>query len=205
MMICEHSTRYGITEMGMLPLPNEIVADPEDEPFLRRCINPNCHNTFIATRSDHYRCHPDCGRSNNAARDERERQRTADHRLNFIGVSGVGTTRRDAATGQLIHDYVLITVGENSFHRNGERLTTYEIFKFLYSQLSLHPSKSVFVGYNLPYDFAQMIRDLPERKARKLVTEEGMKRRKRRRPHMPPFPADWKEWEFDVLPPCRRF
>jgi hypothetical protein len=194
-------------KMDSFIFPDEIVYEPaadfSDDPFMGHCIG--CGKPFVKYRSDHDRCNPDCGRSNNRARDERARQRTADHILNFVGVSGVGITRKDAASGQLIHDYVLITVGEISLHRNGERLITSEIFKFLYSQPSQHPPGSVFVGFNLHYDFAQMIRDLPEREARKLVTDEGMKRRKRRRPHMPPFPVDWKEWEFDVLPPCRRF
>jgi hypothetical protein len=118
----------------------------------------------------------------------------------FVAVDGEGVQRPDGA-----HDYNLLSVGDESlYHADGRRLTTAEIFSFLWEQFD---PKSVYVGFFLGYDFAQWIRDLPEAKAAKLITAEGQKGRQRTNSHGNPipFPVDWGPWEIDILPNGKRF
>jgi len=136
---------------------------------------------------------------NNARSEARER-----HEIVFAGVDGEGVERPDGA-----HEYVLLSVGERSlFHDNGRKLTTDEIFDFLYECFLDQPA-SVFVGFFLGYDFAHWIRDLPEERARQLLLPEGIEARRpargARRLNPTPFPVRWGRWEFDLLPNGKRF
>lgn len=120
------------------------------------------------------------------------------HAIEFIGVDGEGVTNPDGS-----HDYVLLTAGKQSLHRDGERLNFDDIAGFLWAEWLAHP-QSVFVGYYLGYDFAQWLRDLSGDRARLLLTEGGIAQRRRRFDHLPPFPVFEGDWEFDALYP-RRF
>lgn len=117
----------------------------------------------------------------------------------FIAVDGEGVTRDDS-----MHDYVLLSVGEESLHSNGERLTFDAIMRFLYRQHQLHP-KAAFVGFYLSYDFSQWLREIPADTAWMLLSDKGVVMRKRKVGANPdPFPIRWGGWEFDVLG-MRRF
>ena len=97
------------------------------------------------------------------------------------------------------HDYVLLSVGDQSLHNDGARLTTLEIFEFLYDQFLLNP-KHCFVGYYLKYDFTHWFRELPEERARRLFTEQGKQSRiPKTGERTIPFPVNWKGWDFDML------
>jgi hypothetical protein len=101
----------------------------------------------------------------------------------------------------------LLSVGSQSLHRNGERLTWREIFPFLYQCFQAN-KQAVYVGFALGYDFAQWFKDLPEDRAKMLLTEEGIARRQRRtltrsgRGRLAPFPVylDGPKygWEIDL-------
>jgi hypothetical protein len=115
--------------------------------------------------------------------------------VDFIGVDGEGVTTGDA------HQYILLTCGDATVHLDGARLTTLDIFDFLWAQSLEHPG-AAFVGFYLGYDFAQWLRDIPESRARKLLTEDGIKSRIRRTEEgkrLAPWPVDWGEWQFDML------
>ncbi len=155
---------------------------------------------YAKVRANKLRCSRDCGRSkgrDRASGDHVARKLMIQQR-DFIGVDGEGVTDPDGT-----HRYVLLTVGNESLHRDGATLSTLEIFAFLYDQLKDHPD-AAFVGFYLGYDFAQWLRDLPAERAAMLLTGAGIAKRKRRLPHMPPFPVYYEGWEFDLLG-MRRF
>lgn len=123
-----------------------------------------------------------------------------------MGVDGEGVDRPDGE-----HEYVLLSVGDQSLHHeDGRRLTTDDVFAFLW-QAAAHyghgkGERSVaFVGFALGYDMSQWWRDLPEREAWLLCTDDGMDERRRADPRNPtPFPVRWSRWEFDTIG-TRRF
>lgn len=157
------------------------------------CIGCSC--IIENARKNRLRCQPDCGRSKGRKRASGKhvaRKLEAQTR-DFIGVDGEGVTDSDGT-----HRYVLLTVGKESLHRNGDALTTDEIFRFLYDQFTLNKD-AAFVGFYLGYDFAQWLRDIPAERAAMLLTAKGIAKRKRRIPHLPPFPVDWNGWQFDML------
>lgn len=124
------------------------------------------------------------------------------HDVKFIGVDGEGVDRADGA-----HDYNLLSVGDRPcYFPDGRRLTTADIFEFLWRSTRDNPN-AVYVGFFLGYDFAQWLRDLPEEHARALLTPEGIARRQRNGSggNPTPFPVRWEQWEFDVLPNMKRF
>ena len=117
----------------------------------------------------------------------------------FIGVDGEGVTNADSS-----HDYVLLSVGDQSLHSNGGRLSFSTIMPFLYRQFQLN-HRSAFVGYYLSYDFSQWLKDLPEKQAWLLLSDNGITLRKpKTSPNPDPFPVRWAGWEFDLLG-MRRF
>lgn len=157
-----------------------------------------CGEPFTPRRANATRCGCSRDHGDRATRhDARTRQR-AEHDLEFIGVDGEGITHDGN------HDYCLLTVGDQSLHRGGARLSALEIFAFLWEQFAAHP-RACFVGFYLGYDFAQWLRDLPENRARALLSPEGIARRRRTvRAHLPPWPVDFEPWQLDILP-MRRF
>lgn len=126
--------------------------------------------------------------------------RRAEHELTFVGVDGEGVDRPDGT-----HDYNLLSIGDQSLHHlDGSRLTTDDVFGFLWS--CAEPG-STYVGFYIGYDLAQWLRDLPDERAAMLLTEAGQAKRRRTNSHGNPipYPVRWGRWEFDVLPNLKRF
>jgi hypothetical protein len=122
--------------------------------------------------------------------------------MRFTGVDGEGVTLADGT-----HHYQLLSIGDQSITNTDPHLQWWEIFEFLHTYGVEHPDE-ILVGFFLGYDFTNWLRTLPEERARMLVTDEGMRKRRRRIPHLPPFPVEARHdhvcWEFDMLP-GRRF
>jgi hypothetical protein len=129
----------------------------------------------------------------------------------FIAVDGEGVTY-DSPTGETMvdettgasvpveyHDYVMLSVGSQTLHKNGDRLTFHDIMPFLYRQHQLNPT-SAFVGFYLSYDFSQWLRDISEDAAWMLLHPDGIaKRQRHNHPQRGPFPVRFDGWEFDLL------
>lgn len=154
-----------------------------------------CGTEFETTNSRRTKCAKDCGRNSKV----RNRARTLRRELTeFIGVDGEGVTREDGT-----HDYVLLSVGNESLFRNdGAHLHWREIFPFLYEQFEKYPH-AAFVGFFLGYDFTQWFRTLNVSRAKSLLSPDGIAQRNRKRSggNPTPFPVhlgEW-EWEIDIL------
>jgi len=152
----------------------------------------------------------------NAARN----YRAARHELQFIGVDGEGVSYPDpsGATYEavefidspfgkipdrvkrpvMLHKYVLFSIGDKSFHRNGEEISFDDILEFLWKSF-LENSHAVYVGYFLGYDFTEWFKNLPRDVAESLLTDEGVKARARKIGKNPkPFPVQYKQWYIDI-------
>jgi hypothetical protein len=120
------------------------------------------------------------------------------HWLVFTAVDGEGVT--DPETGE--HDYVMLSVGTETFVRpDRERMTYIDVFEALWSQFLINP-ENTYVGFYLGYDFSQWFRTLPESIVRSLLTDEGIRKRRRKTQdgtNLPPIPVRLGPWEFDVL------
>lgn len=138
------------------------------------------------------------------------------HRPNFVGVDGEGIDVWenhevwDEATQNVVlkrtrtHRYVLVSVGDKSFHRDGEMLTHEDVFNFLWEQKLARPD-AVFVGFFLGYDFSQWLKTLPASRAYSLLHRDGIAKRKPTNAEMKfPFPVYHRGWSFDLLG-MRRF
>jgi len=112
----------------------------------------------------------------------------------FVGVDGEG-----AGYGR-DHTYVLLGIGDR-YIENIEGITWREAFEFLYGVFQESP-RATYVGFFLGYDFTQLLKTLPEDRARMLLTEKGINARKRKRSggNPKPFPVRHDGWEFDMLP-----
>jgi hypothetical protein len=145
------------------------------------CIG--CGNEFTAYRKNQKRCVGNCGKGRRGMRASE-----------FIGVDGEGIT----FAGQ--HHYVLLSVGDQSLHREGSPLNWRTIFNFLYDQHIAHP-RVTFVGFFLGYDFTQWLKTLPESRAAMLLSPAGIAARQRKESggNPTPFPVYADEWEFDLL------
>lgn len=115
------------------------------------------------------------------------------HDLSFVGVDGEGVNRPDGA-----HDYVMLSVGERTLHKDGRRLTLVEILDFLWECKNEHAKGTVFVGFFLGYDFGQWFRQLPEERARLLYKPE-LRKGQRRSGKRIPDPVVYEGWEIDIL------
>lgn len=115
------------------------------------------------------------------------------HNVEFIAVDGEGVGKwRD-------HRYVLLGAGKE--HIEAENGLTFDmIANFLYMQYERHPN-AAFVGFFLGYDFTQWLKNIPENRARILLTDAGRSFRTRTRSgeNRTPFPVRLGEWEFDIL------
>lgn len=112
----------------------------------------------------------------------------------FIAVDGEG-----AGFGR-DHRYVLLGCGER-YIENLEGISWKEAFTFLYEEFLQRPG-AAFVGFFLGYDFTQILKTLPEERARILLTDKGINARKRTKSggNRKPFPVRYEGWEFDLLP-----
>lgn len=135
--------------------------------------------------------------STNKAKHAARDRRRAIHDLTFIGVDGEG----------IGNDYVMLSVGDQTLHNNGRRLTHADIFPFLYDCFLQNP-KAVYVGFALTYDFTHWLKGLNERDAYALFDERGIASRRPRNEYMrQPFPVRHPngEWEFDLMGNGKRF
>lgn len=172
-----------------------------------------CGEPFETSNFNQKKCRKDCkrARSNNSRNKAAKAKREA-HDIEFIAVDGEGVSRTenyedwDDETDQLVmrartvHDYVLLSVGEEALHNDGAPLTHVQIFEFLYAQYLEHP-EAVFVGFFLGYDFSQWFRSLPATTGWNLLAKEGIARRQPKEDSLRvfPFPVRQGEWEFDIL------
>lgn len=155
-------------------------------------ICAGCEQPFDAANYRQTRCHKDCGR------DDAHRARTAvraRHEVEFIAVDGEGITDDNGD-----HHYVLLSVGDQSYHRNGQPLHHDEIFEFLYDQFEEHPD-AAFVGFFLGYDFTQWVRTLTANRGAMLLSPQGITARQPRSANVhQPFMVDVDgHWQIDLL------
>lgn len=150
-------------------------------------------------------------RPNKAANTARDRK-TENHEVEFIAVDGEGVTRMEyvetwvdsledfVMMPQKVHHYVLLSVGDQSYHKDGEPLRHDEIFEFLYQQKLDHPD-AAFVGFFLGYDFAQWLKSMPASRGDSAFHPVGIQKRMPKNPDMKyPFPVTVdNRWDFDFL------
>lgn len=139
-------------------------------------------------------------KSHHAARSKWRKENPAATRYHnvpttFICIDGEGITLDDGT-----HKYVLLGVNDQQI-ANPDGLSWDEILEFLWEQFSKHGTKSVaYTGFFLGYDFGQMLKNLPEERARMLLTVEGRAKRAPKSPdRIQPFPVEYRGWEFDIL------
>lgn len=122
------------------------------------------------------------------------RKRVRDrHDLHFIGVDGEGVNRPDG-----VHEYIMLSVGDNTLHDDGNKLSLVSILEFLWQCKLDNPKGTVFVGFFLGYDFGQWFRMLPEERARLLYSpdkRQGQRRSGKRYPD----PVVYEGWEIDIM------
>lgn len=198
--------------------PFQVVQLLRDIGAPRLLVCPVCRNAFIPGRQDQRYCGPRCAKANHDQRQKSSHkliahnaraEKRAKHDIHFCAIDGEGVSRYDADGNVVNHTYALLgATGCSPLHKDGRRLTTADIFHYLYYVVfteteKRHPGSS-YDGFALGYDWAQWFRDLPEHQARLLLTKEGIASRQRRHEHAQPYPVYWRvseelEWEFDIL------
>lgn len=206
------------------------IRRPGSDMYLKNCSS--CGESFETPTIRQKKCNPECGRSRSrgSRATERKAQRAKaraegrDHNLQFIGVDGEGVNTHEwwidfDVNGEEfqvkvpVHNYVLLSVGDKSLHKDGKKLNHREIFRFLYDQYEENPN-AVFLGYFLGYDFTMWFKSLPARAAWELLTPAGMLRRESLVEGVPRWPVNdateirWEhrqkicvgaQWEFDTI------
>lgn len=138
-----------------------------------------------------------------AAQNARRKVERKTRETEFVAVDGEGVSGAFVCdpSGDIWreHKYVLLGVADSQISDiNG--LGTETIFEFLYEQFLERPN-AAFTGFYLGYDFTQWFKNLPEDRARFLLTEPAKSLRKRTRSggNYTPFPVKYEGWEFDIL------
>lgn len=152
--------------------------------YTKQC--KNCETKFDTETYRQQKCKPSCGRQNsNQARTVKQEL----NQLDFIGVDGEGINGYvdveewdDASESFIVkremqHQYVLLSVGRESLHKNGRPLTHDEIFTFLWEQYLANPD-AAFVGFFLGYDFTNWLKTIPVHAAAALLTKDGIEKRR---------------------------
>lgn len=156
-----------------------------------------CGNTFNTNDLRKTKCRKDCGRTS-AAKHKARTQYRMEHVVKFLAVDGEADTTVDG------DPYVLLSVGTESLHKGGERLTHRDVFPFLWEQHLKHPNHA-FVGYFLGYDFSQWLKSISLHEAKMLFTAEGIAKRQRKGDGANQNPVPWPvyidndQWEIDLL------
>lgn len=156
-----------------------------------------CGNPFQTNDLRKTKCRKDCGRTS-ADKHKARTQFRMDHVVKFLAVDGEADTTVDG------DPYVLLSVGSESLHREGARLTHRDIFPFLWEQHLKHPNHA-FVGYFLGYDFSQWLKSISLHEAKMLFTAEGIAKRQRKGEAASTNPVPWPvyidndQWEIDLL------
>lgn len=140
-------------------------------------ICENCRQVFVARDCQQRVCRKDCNRSAKG--------------LSFCGVDGEGRGS-DASV------YVLFGVGDRSIE-NPEGLGWKDCFEFLYDRFEELGKNVAFVGFFLGYDYTQILKGLPEDRARLLFTREGKAKRAHKVKGKEPHPVECDGWQFDLL------
>lgn len=155
------------------------------------CAYRDCGNPVLVLRNRYCAQHASTTRRNNA----RDARRHA-HQVEFCGVDGEG----DDDT------YLLLGVGGRhaAWPRGPETID--DIFTFLWDCFLAAP-RAVYCGFYLSYDFNMWLKMLPRERAERLLTDQGVATRQRRvkNGNPDPFPARYRDWEFDMLGNGKRF
>lgn len=152
--------------------------------YARVCTE--CQAPFSTPNYLKRKCKPSCGRTHPEPHRARTRK-TESHDVEFISVDGEGINvwqdvldydeyGDEIIRRERVHQYVLLSVGDQSLHRNGAPLGHDEIFGFLWQQFEAHPT-AAFVGFFLGYDFTNWFKTLPVHSAKALLTKEGIAKR----------------------------
>jgi hypothetical protein len=188
---------FSITREAPTPRTTRTIhrsSSGSHQPVLVSLTCIGCGKQFVTTDNQQRRCTYKCGYDTNAAKKRRHRQKISE--LEFIGVDGEGIKRPNGD-----HEYVLLSVGDKSLHRNGETLTYEHIFPFLYNCFRERPD-AVYVGFALGYDFTMWFKHLPQNRAAMMLTDKGQAKRKRADGNPIPWGVYvWigdDEWEFDL-------
>lgn len=140
-------------------------------------ICSGCGSTFVARDIQQRVCRKGCSRKAG--------------KLSFVGVDGEGL-----GTDPSI--YVLFGIGGRHIEDN-QGLSWKACFEFLYREFEQRGKNVAFVGFFLGYDFTQILKTLPEDRARMLLTIEGRKKRAHRVKGKEPHPVEYQGWQFDLL------
>lgn len=152
-------------------------------------ICQHCSGIIYSRRRNANYCSRECQHeaTHNTARAEKR----AEGLIEFIGVDG--ESRPDGNTNK----YHILSVGNATLYRNGDKLEFPDICSFLYDQFQLNPSAS-YVGFYLGYDFTYWLQSLPAERAKMLFRSE-LRARTRSGNNRIPFPVEYLGWEFDLL------
>lgn len=160
------------------------------------CVGCGC--PFLSFDPRQTRCRSDCKRQrSNISRNGPRNTARAIHEVEFIGVDGEGMDVGDD------HHYVLLSIGDQAYHMDGAPLSLQFIFESLWAERLKHP-KAAFVGFALGYDFSQWLARLPVNRAIMLYNP-GIRARTQSGGNHRPFPVDWEDWQFDLMPGGKRF
>lgn len=145
-------------------------------------ICDGCGEEFASTDHRQRVCKKNCRRNSTA------------NILQFVGVDGEGR-------GDNPSSYILFGIGDRHIESQDAHtsLSWEECFSFLYREFERRGKGCAFVGFFLGYDFAQILKGLPEDRARMLLTAEGRAKRAHRRKGREPHPVEYKGWQFDIL------
>ena len=114
----------------------------------------------------------------------------------FIGVDGEGFGNADE------HLYTLLGCGDRQTE-NPNGLSWESCLDFLYDRYLEAPS-AIYVGFFLRYDFAHILRSMPEERVRMLLTKNGIESRRRKESGGNPIPfavylEGARKWQIDTL------
>lgn len=161
-------------------------------PFAKECSG--CGQRFETDNILKKKCQPGCKRIGKRNPTRTKRRETND--ITFVGVDGEGVDRPDGK-----HEYVMLSVGQETLWNDGKELTLSEILEFLWAQYQKQPD-AAYVGFFLNYDFIQWLKLLPEREAYLLFSPKGiMERKSERQGRVNPYPdaVVWEDWEIDIM------
>lgn len=160
--------------------------------FRKECLA--CGTQFETENILKKKCKPGCKRAD--ARNARRTVKRAHNDITFVGVDGEGVDRPDGR-----HEYVMLSVGNDTLWNDGKELELSEILEFLWTQYQKNPD-AAYVGFFLNYDFIQWLKLLPERQAYLLYSPKGiMERKSERVGRANPYPdaVVWDGWEIDIM------
>lgn len=179
--------------------------------YSKICIG--CGEKFETANIRKQRCKESCKRARTDSHKARSAKAQA-HEVRFIAVDGEGINVKRARRSWVeqedgffeeqdiiasVHEYVMLSVGDQTLHKNGAELTHDDVFSFLYEQYEENPD-AAFVGFFLGYDFTQWLKSLTDYEGWALLTKDGIARRTPSNEEARfPWPVRSQNWEFDIL------